>query len=1208
MSANGHIRGGWEFWIDRGGTFTDIVARSPKGHVSTLKLLSQDTHYSDSAMEGVRRILGKEKLRVTSEVVSKIKMGTTVATNALLERKGEPTVLLITCGFKDALRIGYQNRPRLFDKHIVLPGLLYSRVVEIEERLDASGNVIVPIDIVRTEKELRKIFDAGYRSVAVALLHAYKNPVHEAEIGRLAEEMGFEQISLSHRISPLIKLVTRGNTTVVDAYLSPVLKQYVRSVEHGAGNTELYFMQSNGGLTRSGHFHGKDAVLSGPAGGVVGMVKTAKEAGYTKIIGFDMGGTSTDVSHFAGEYEREFDTIVAGVRMRAPMLGIHTVAAGGGSILHFENGRMMVGPDSAGADPGPASYRRGGPLTITDCNVLLGRIQPKHFPPVFGEKANQNLDRDIVVEKFQALATDILLATGNTKSPEQLAEGFLEIGVRNMAAAIAKITVARGYDVTGYVLNTFGGAGGQHACQVAEQLGIREVFIHAFAGVLSAYGIGLADQSAIRERSVEHILDPENLAELKVVLEGVEAEARHELVMQGVSSDAVSVVRIAHLRYRGTDTSLPVSVASLETMKHEFEMAYKARFSFELKNRPIIVSSVTVEAVYKSGVEVSNEAIEISQRGIAQAQAEVKAYFAGKWTAVPLYERRKVEPHTMLPGPCIISDANSTTVVEPGWRAVISSQGHIVLRQVAHTERRRDVNVNVDPVMLEIFNNRFMSIAEQMGLRLQQTAQSVNIKERLDFSCALFDSSGNLLANAPHIPVHLGSMGESVKALIADVGKDMSRGDAFASNDPYRGGTHLPDITVITPVFGQDNATAKFYVASRGHHSDIGGITPGSMPPNSTSVEQEGILFRNWKLVENGSFREAETVAHLLAGSYPARNAQQNIADLRAQIAANAKGTDEILRMIDEFGFEVVRAYTEHVQDNAEAAVREVVSKLDNGNFRLEMDSGAVIQVSIRVDHQRRSAIIDFTGTSAQQSDNLNAPASVCVAAVLYAFRCLVDRDIPLNAGCLRPLRLIIPAGSMLNPSFPGAVVAGNVETSQCITNAIFGALKVMGASQCTMNSLTFGNERYQYYETIAGGSGAGRGFNGTDVVQTNMTNSLITDPEVLEHRYPVRLERFEIRKGSEGAGTWHGGAGAIRQIRCLEPMAVSILSNNRRTAPFGMCGGRAGKPGRNVIERNDGTQIELAYSDSVVVDAGDRIVIETPGGGGFGTPGDEGE
>jgi 5-oxoprolinase (ATP-hydrolysing) len=1203
----------WEFYIDRGGTFTDIVALRPDGTLVTHKLLSEDPErYQDAAVAGIRHLLGvPDGEPIPTERIGSVKMGTTVATNALLERKGEPTLLVITRGFRDALRIAYQNRPRIFDRRIVLPELLYDRVVEADERVGARGEVIVPLDREALRRDLRDAYNAGLRAVAIVFMHGYRHTAHEAAAAELAREVGFPQISVSHEVSPLVKLVARGDTTVVDAYLSPILRRYVGQVEAelggpgsgagGNGGVRLMFMQSNGGLTEAHHFRGKDAILSGPAGGVVGMAQTSRAAGFDRVIGFDMGGTSTDVSHYAGEYEREFDSYVAGVRLRAPMMSIHTVAAGGGSILHFDGSRYRVGPDSAGAHPGPAAYRRGGPLTITDANVLLGRVQPDHFPHVFGDKGDQPLDAAAVRDGFAALAARIEQATGEHRSVEQVAAGFLAIAVANMANAIKKISVQRGYDVTEYVLATFGGAGGQHACAVADALGITRVLIHPLAGVLSAYGIRMADTTAMREAAVEAALDGDLLPALLTTVDRLTADARAELRDEGVPDKRIRTLRRAHLRYDGTDTAVEVKLGTVAQMVAEFEAAYQRRFSFLMPDKQVVVEAVSVEVLGVSGAPAQTTVPR--RRGEPAATARVPVYVGGEWTEVDLYRREAMSPGDTVDGPAIIAEANATTVIEPGWQATVTDLGHLQLTRHRPLAARQRVSTQVDPVLLEIFNNLFMSVAEQMGVRLRSTAHSVNIKERLDFSCALFDADGNLVANAPHIPVHLGSMGESIRMVLSRNAGRMRPGQAYVLNDPYHGGTHLPDITVVTPVFDPGGTEVLFVVAARGHHAEIGGITPGSMPAFSTRVEEEGVLIDNWLLVEDGVLREEATLDLLRSAAHPSRNPAANLADLRAQIAANEKGVQELRAMVDHFGLDAVRAYMGHVRANAEEAVRRVVPALRDGAYTYKMDSGAVINVAIRVDHRARSVEIDFTGTSPRLASNFNAPSSVAMAAVLYVFRTLVDDDIPLNSGCLTPIRVTIPPDSMLSPRYPAAVVAGNVETSQAVTGALYGALGVMAEGSGTMNNVTFGNEKHQYYETVASGSGAGHGFAGTDVVQTHMTNSRLTDPEVLEWRYPVRLESYEIRRGSAGAGRWPGGDGGRRRIRFLEPMTVSVLSGHRRVQPYGVAGGEPGAPGRHWVERLDGSTSAMRGCDSVQVAAGEVFVIETPGGGGYGEP-----
>ncbi|RNL85100.1 5-oxoprolinase [Halostreptopolyspora alba] len=1204
--ADGAAVRGWQFWVDRGGTFTDIVAQRPDGRLVTHKLLSENpARYRDAAVAGIRALLDGDDVNTTAPelagLVESVRMGTTVATNALLERTGERTALVTTRGFADAPRIGYQNRPRIFDRNIVLPELLHERVIEVDERVTAEGTVLRPPDLERLATDLRQAYRAGIRSLAVVCVHSHLYPEHERAIGDLAHRIGFSQVSLSSEVSPLMKVVPRADTAAVDAYLSPVLGRYVRWVADEMNGVRLMFMQSNGGLTEAGHFRGKDAILSGPAGGIVGMARVSQLAGYHRVIGFDMGGTSTDVSHYAGEYERVFETQMAGVRLRAPMLDIHTVAAGGGSVLHFDGSRYRVGPDSAGASPGPACYRNGGPLTVTDANVMLGRVQPAHFPHVFGADGDRPLDADVVRDRFTELAGTIAERTGDERTPEQVAEGFLRIGVLNMANAVKRISVQKGHDVTEYVLTTFGGAGGQHACAVADSLGIRTVLVPPMAGVLSALGMGLADTTAMREQSVEETLQEKLLPRLGEVAASLERDAVAELLDEGVPPHRATVTKRVQVRYDGTDTAVAVELGELDAMVAEFEASHRRTYSF-LMDRPLVAEAVSVEA---TGVTEPPDLTHLGDPGASAARGPVdtvRLYAAGAWRDAPLYRRDLLRPGEEVTGPAIIAEDNSTTVVDDGWRAATTATGHLVVERV-RALAGNDVGTHADPVMLEVFNNLFMSIAEQMGARLESTAQSVNIKQRLDFSCALFDPDGNLIANAPHMPVHLGSMGTTVQEVIRRNDTTLRPGDVYAVNDPYHGGTHLPDVTVVTPVFDQAGERVLFYVASRGHHAEIGGLTPGSMPAHSREVHEEGVLFDNWLLVQGGRFREAETRRLLTGAPYPSRNPEVNLADLRAQIAANAKGVEEVTAMIDHFGLDVVQAYMRHVQDNAEEAVRRVIDALEDGEYHYEMDSGAVISVRLTVDRDNRTATIDFTGTSSQLATNFNAPSSVATAAVLYVFRTLVADDIPLNDGCLKPLSLVIPPGSMLAPRYPAAVVAGNVETSQAVTGALYAAMGVQGEGSGTMNNVTFGNDRYQYYETLGCGSGAGEGFHGAPVVQTHMTNSRLTDPEVLETRLPVLLEEYTIRRGSGGDGRWRGGDGGLRRIRFREPMTVSTLTGHRRVAPYGMAGGAPGALGRNSVERADGTVHEVAGCDSVDVDTGDVLVIETPGGGGYGPP-----
>ncbi len=1209
MNPSTHQPNRWQFWIDRGGTFTDVVGKRPDGALVTHKLLSENPEqYQDAAVAGIRHLLGlKGNEPVTPEQVACVKMGTTVATNALLERKGEPTLLVTTRGFRDALRIAYQNRPRIFERNIQLPELLYSAVVEAHERVGAHGEVIHPLDELLLKEELLAQYRRGLRSVSIVFMHGYRYTAHELAAKRIAAGVGFTQISTSCEVSPMMKFVSRGDTTVVDAYLSPILKRYVQQVAAEMPGVKLFFMQSSGGLTDAHAFQGKDAILSGPAGGIVGMARTAEIAGIEKVIGFDMGGTSTDVSHYAGEFERELETQVAGVRMRAPMMSIHTVAAGGGSLLTFDGARFRVGPQSAGANPGPASYRRGGPLAVTDANVMLGKIQPRYFPKVFGPGADQALSLEVVQARFGELASQ------SGRAAEDVAEGFINIAVQQMANAIKKISVARGYDVTRYTLQCFGGAGGQHACLVADVLGMTRVFVHPLAGVLSAYGMGLADQSVIREQSVEVKLAPDAIAQIAARLDALARVAEEELTRQQVSFGQIATHRRVHVRYEGSDAALVVKYAQTGASTPEgivaqieagFEAAYRQRFSFLMQGKALVVEAVSVEAVVAGDAPAEPRHSLHAPRDLQASgtvREKVRMYCGGQWLQAALVEREDLRPGDIIPGPAIIAEQNATTVVEPGWEASMTEFCHLTLVRRSTRAIKYAAGTTVDPVLLEVFNNLFMNIAEQMGLQLQNTAYSVNIKERLDFSCALFDAEGNLIANAPHMPVHLGSMGESIKTVVRENAASMQPGDVYVLNDPYHGGTHLPDITVITPVYLNDRPT--FYVGSRGHHADVGGITPGSMPPFSTRIEEEGVQINNFKLVDRGVLREAGMIALLKSGEYPSRNPQQNMADLKAQIAANQKGVQELGKMVEHFGLDVVQAYMRHVQDNAEESVRRVITRLKDGVFTVPLDNGAQITVAIRVNAAQRSAVIDFSGTSKQQSNNFNAPTAVCMAAVLYVFRTLVDDDIPLNAGCLKPLSVIIPPGSMLNPNPPASVVAGNVETSSCITNALYGALGAMAASQCTMNNFTFGNARYQYYETISGGSGAGNGFNGTDVVQTHMTNSRLTDPEVFEFRFPVRLESYEIRHGSGGAGLWHGGNGGVRRVRFLEPMSASILSNGRLHGAFGMAGGQPGLVGINRVLRSDGRIEALGHIGQAEMQVGDVFEICTPGGGGFGSP-----
>ncbi len=1239
------LGGKWQFFIDRGGTFTDIVARAPDGRLLTHKLLSEDPGaYADAAIAGIADLLGVPRgkpLPVAS--IHSVKMGTTVATNALLERKGDPVLLIVSEGFRDALEIGYQARPKIFARRIEKPAMLYAKVVEVPERVRADGTVETPLDAGALIAALREARAEGIASVAIVFMHSYAYPEHEAAAAEAARLAGFMQISASHEVSPLVKFVGRGDTAVVDAYLSPLLRRYVDRVaaalapplpagERSArprapgegfqsqavnpltpalspqgrgglrharseGNPRLLFMQSSGGLTSAHLFRGKDAILSGPAGGVVGAVETAALAGSAKIIGFDMGGTSTDVCHYDGIYERSFESVVAGVRVRAPMMLIHTVAAGGGSIIHYDAARFRVGPDSAGADPGPLSYRRGGPLTVTDANVMTGKLIPDFFPSIFGPGHDQPLDRDAVRKRFKALARKL----GDGKTPEEVAEGCIRIAVENMANAIKTVSVQRGYDVTEYVLNAFGGAGGQHACLVADALGITSVLIHPLSGVLSAYGIGLASISAMRSKAVLVPLDEVGLATLASIRAPLDDEVRQELVRQGVAERVITVTAWAHLRYAGTDSAIPIPVASLAGMRALFEIAHRKRYGFTSPGKEIEIEAVEVTA--EGGGEHAKEA-ELKMSDAPPDVEALSAFFThGAWHEAPVILRRNFKPGMSIVGPALIIEDHQTVVVEPGWQAGATAKNHLLLARIAKRPEAR-AGKHADPVLLEVFNNLFVSVAEQMGYALQNTARSVNIKERLDFSCAIFDARGRLVANAPHIPVHLGSMDRSVETVLREA-PSLKPGDVWMLNAPYNGGTHLPDITVITPVFAERGPDLLFFVAARGHHADIGGLTPGSMSPKAVSIEQEGIYIDPFKLVEAGRFREDAVRKLLTDAPYPARNPAQNIADLKAQTAANEKGVAELHAIVRHYGLATVRAYMDHVQDNAADAVAKVIAKLRNGRFEVETDQGSVIKVALKIDRKKKTAIVDFTGTSAQAPDMFNAPEPITRACVLYVFRTLVDDDIPLNAGCLRRIKIVVPKDSMLRPRFPAAVAGGNVETSQTVVNCLYGALGVLGSAQGTMNNLTFGNERFQYYETICSGAPAGEGFDGAAAVQTHMTNSRLTDPEVLELRYPVVLERFAIQRGSGGKGKWRAGDGTLRVIRFLERMECAILSGFRKVRPFGSQGGEDGQLGENWVRRKDGRIERLQGSDQTVLDYGEAIMIKTPTGGGFGKKSD---
>jgi 5-oxoprolinase (ATP-hydrolysing) len=1224
----------WHFHIDRGGTFTDVIAISPKGEVLTRKFLSENPdEYRDAALHGMRELMGVDvKSQLNPDKIAAIKMGTTVATNALLERKGEPTVLLTNRGFEDALRIAYQNRPQIFAREIKLPEILYDEALGISARFKADGTEVSELDEKELELLLRGQFTKGYRSLAVALMHAYLYPEHELRIGEIAREIGFEQISLSHETAPVIKIVSRGQTTVVDAYLTPVIRRYVSQLKQELQRAPFFFMQSNGGLIAADEFQGKNAVLSGPAGGVVGAVKTARAHGYNQVIGFDMGGTSTDVFHYAGEYERSPESKVAGIHFSVPMMDIHTIAAGGGSLLSFDGMRFRVGPESAGANPGPRCYRRKGPLTVTDANVLLGKIQAEHFPAVFGEGGHEKIDTHSVRHGFEELAAKISKDLGKEFSPKEVAEGFIDVAVQNMARAIKKITIERGHDPSEYVLNSFGGAGGQHACLVAESLGIKNIFIHDLASVLSAYGIGQAEQRILKDLPVQELLeglkDKDIDGKFKTLTLSITQSKKHAPEWLNAK-----IVKRAFLHYPASDTSLPVLFSHKEKMLKDFHEKHLQLFGFNDELGSVAISNLQVEAslaglksdeTYRQGVPPEEDLTPVSQASV---------FSHGKEQGVSVYLLKEMPEGLVLQGPALILHEQTSIMVEPNWQAkrlqdalLLSNNEKIKSLQNRHCEgpagarqsrdnRRlldrcvgrwpsRDDDSSFarpDPIQLEIFNNLFMSVAEQMGVTLQRISHSVNIKERLDFSCALFDGEGCLVANAPHIPVHLGSMGDAVKVVKEKYKDQFKPGDAIAHNNPYEGGTHLPDITVISPVFDEAGEAVLFFVAARGHHADVGGMTPGSMPALSQHIGEEGILLEGLQIAREGKFQEKIVREAFKKGDYPARDVELNLADLKAQVAANERGNQELKKMLKKHGADKIKAYMRHVQDNAEEAVRKAICQLKDGEFSYTLDQGAKVVIKLTVDAEKREAEIDFTGSSAQQQGNLNAPFSVCKAAVLYVFRTLVDDDIPLNEGCFRPLHITMPEDCFLNPQHPAAVVAGNVETSQYITDALFGAMGIMAASQGTMNNLSFGSERYQYYETICGGAGAGKTYDGASAVQTHMTNSRLTDAEVLETRYPLYVDEFSIRKGSGGSGLYKGGDGVVRKLKFLEPMQVSLLSEHRVTAPFGLRGGKDGLKGENKLVLADGEIRSLAGVDQFEVKVGDSLVIATPGGGGFG-------
>jgi 5-oxoprolinase (ATP-hydrolysing) len=1194
---------GWQFWIDRGGTFTDVVARDPNGSFITHKLLSENPEkYPDATLQALRDILHiKSNEAIPYDLIQSIRLGTTLATNALLEKTGCATALIITKGFGDALRIGYQNRPDLFALNVKIPEPLYSAVIEVSERYSAKGEELHAIDSKQIYRQLQKIYDQDLRSIAIVLLHSYHFPQHEKIVAEIAKKIGFTQVAVSHQISPHIKLISRGNTTVLDAYVTPLLKNYMGNLQHDLPNTQVLLMQSHGGLATLATFHGKDSLLSGPAGGVIAAIKSCVNAGFDKIISFDMGGTSTDVAHFNGQLERLFEGEVAGHRIQCPMLDIHTIAAGGGSIVSLKQGRYTVGPESAGSNPGPAAYGKGGPLTITDCNVLLGRIQPEFFPHVFGHNGNQSVDTTIVEKKMHDLVMQVNRVTQDQRTAETIAIGFLQIAELNMANAIKKISIQRGYDVSQYILCCFGGAAAQHACAVSDLLGIKKIFIHDLAGVFSAYGLGLAEIRVLKEKMIHKILAPSFSHDLQSSFDELAIAADQALNIHDQAFTHLTYEKNIRLKYEGTDLTLTLPFTALDSLQSNFSKIHQQRYGLTM-DKPLIIDAIFLEliAAYPTFSEQKKNSLPYFQKPIAQEFKSV--YFNNSWQTTPFYQLHDLQPGQQVFGPAIIIETNNTIVITPGWQAKVTNQNYLLLERVIPLQPKKikQPEERADPMLLEIFNSLFSSIAEQMGTTLANTAYSVNIKERLDYSCAIFDTRGLLIANAHHIPVHLGSMSASVQTIIHN-NAIIKPGDVFVLNNPYNGGTHLPDITVISPVFINGGGTPQFYVASRGHHADIGGISPGSMPPLSTHIDEEGVLIDNFKLVDQGRFREQELLKLFTSHTYPPRNPQQNIADLQAQIAANQKGILELQTVVSRYGLHFTKTYVQHMFNNAEQCVRNLVHKLHNGHFSYRLDNGCKITVAIQVDKCHKNITIDFTGTSGVQNNNFNAPIAVCRATILYVFRTLIAENIPLNEGVMQPIHIIFPDDCMLNPQFPAAIAAGNVETSQCIVDTLYGALGIMAAAQGTMNNFTFGNDQYQYYETLCGGSGAGPGFHGTDAVHTHMTNTRLTDPEVLEQQFPILLECFKIRSGSGGHGHWRGGNGIIRKFRFLTPMTVGILSNRRIIPPYGMAGGQPGKPGKNDVIHANGSKESISSTQLVHLNCNDIFIIATPGGGGYG-------
>jgi 5-oxoprolinase (ATP-hydrolysing) len=1194
----------WEFWIDRGGTFTDVIARRPDGRLQVSKLLSTNPeHYSDAAAEAIRCCL----LNETGAAIGTVRMGTTVATNALLEHAGEALAFVTTRGFADALAIGNQARPDIFALNIVKPAPLYTQVIEVVERVGADGEVIQALDTVQTRTALQAAFADGLRNLAVCLLHSYRYHEHELQIADLAREIGFKRVSVAHQLSGLQNYLQRAQTTVADAYVTPALEHYLQGFRTALASndhqpTELLLMQSNGGMVQAAQLHGKDSVLSGPAGGVVGMAAAGKRAGLQRLIGFDMGGTSTDVSLYDHGHELTRTTEIGGSAIQTPMINIHTIAAGGGSMLKFADGRLQAGPESAGAYPGPRAYLNNGPLTITDANLLTGRLQASAFPAIFGADGKQSIGVAETKAAFAALANDVSTETGTNYTAAQAASGFLRIATENMAGAIRHICAQQGKNPAHFALCGFGGASGQHACAVAELLGIKEILVDPLASVLSAYGIGIAPVSRVKQASSNLALDAAEA--ISAAVRALVTDCEAEVLAQGLDTAALNSSVRLFVKVAGSDNSVPVPVdaaphpSKLGQLAEAFRAVHQQRFGF----KPPANAHLSVDAIEVQTTGTSKQVAhgEIIPDAALQIPATANVFLDDKWHSIPCLHRSELQDRRSVQGPALIMDRNSSTLLQTGWTAVLNDAGQLRLQHEPIVPRQPSANAAADPVLLEIFNNRFMHIAKQMGDALQTSARSTNIKDRLDFSCALFNPNGELIANAPHIPVHLGSMDTCVQYLLNTQRAGFLQGNSYASNSPFAGGTHLPDITVVSPLLHPATGELMGLLASRAHHADIGGITPGSMPPDSKTIDDEGIIFDGFCLVENGTLCAAAVRQHLLQGNWPARNPEQNVADLIAQLAANRKGQALMLDLAEEVGHLSLQAYMQHVLNNAEAVIREAIEGLQGGAFRYELDSGEVIVVDIAIDHQLRTATVNFAGSSPQSTSNFNAPEAIARAAVLYVFRTLAQKPIPLNAGCLRPIEIVIPAGSMLSPLPGAAVVAGNVETSQCIVDALFGALGLLAASQGTMNNLTFGNAKHQYYETLGGGSGAGAAFAGADAVQTHMTNSRLTDTEILEIRYPVRITEFAIRRGSGGSGKYSGGNGLIREIEFLEAMEVAILANHRRIQPFGLAGGAPAVCGENLLICR-GTAQQLAATAAMKVAPGDRLRISTPGGGGFG-------